>query len=76
MTCPHGEAHPSACFDCLEGPPPEKPAARWERVGTPFPAQHPGLCGGCAENIEPGQPIQRWDCGGDATVYAHARCPL
>lgn len=21
MSCPHGEPHPSACIDCLEGPP-------------------------------------------------------
>lgn len=41
MTCPHGEIHPSACVDCLEGEPPE--LEKWAATRT-LQARYPSDC--------------------------------
>lgn len=47
MSCPHGEPHPSACIECIEGPPAPVKAKRWpstyEQTAT-FDSQCP-ICG-------------------------------
>lgn len=57
MTCPHGEADPSCCLDCLEGPPPPKrPAPRAEHE---LVAQYTTRCAKDASHLmEPGDTIR------------------
>lgn len=82
VTCPHGEVHPQACVDCMEGVPAERPAPQWVRVGKPFAAKFDGFCRLCRGRWEPDDLLQRWEQQerrGTGTVvldtrYSHADC--
>lgn len=78
VSCPHGE-HESYCVECLEGPPPERPAPSWQSVGEPFLARFDGSCPACGRPVVAAMTqIQRWDktvgVVEDRTVYTCAGC--
>lgn len=66
MSCPHGEADPSCCIDCLEGPP--APRARQRARSTrEIEARYATLCAlNAGHRIEPGDTIREtadgWVC--------------
>lgn len=66
MTCTHGEVHPSACADCLEGEPEDVPKLSASKTVA---ARFPGSCAREPEHeLEVGQqihyvPALGWCCG-------------
>lgn len=83
MSCPHGEVHPQACVECMEGVPAERPAPRWRKRGEPFTAKYVGWCRGCRAEWAQGDRLQAWEqveplpSGGTRvldTRYSHADC--
>lgn len=57
--CPHGE-DTSYCVECMDGPPPERPAPTIVRRGT-FRAKYEGHCRACRDSWAPGDRITQLD---------------
>ncbi len=75
MTCPHGEPDPSCCLDCLDGPPPPRPAGARRpaaaRSGSGYVvAQYDGWCPGCDEEVVVGEKIVEFEPG----RWGHLAC--
>lgn len=58
MTCPHGQPHPMACLECLDGVPPERarPAPAQPPAGAQL-ARFASTCPRCRDDIDVDDPI-------------------